>query len=415
MPIKYLLPLDRDELRTYDNVWPFPMRRIPMTRNLNDWLIDIVEMSANLSTAPLSAMSPMASRRSEIDLLARWLGLSTLQRRALEALIGEIGIVSDHVESNVHELSARFRNIAATTREQTATVQELVGSIQAVTLDGEVIPLSQLAASLGDTLAGLIQKVVTLSSRGVSLAGALDGVLAELKSVEASVIQIDKINQQTNLLALNAKIEAARAGAAGRGFAVVADEVRELAKSVNSLSAVIGRQINSIAAGLRNSHGLLQEIAAVDTSEENLNANARVKTVMRCLVEQNARFADVLRETAATTERITNDVSAAIVGMQFQDLTKQRLENVNGVIGAMAAALADVCGETANEVAIDGRDVKADRDWVERMIAGCTLSEMRKRFAERILDDRGSTGTPARSPAAASADHDAANDGIELF
>lgn len=361
--------------------------------------------------APLPSLS--ASDPEVIDFLARWLGLSAVQRRALDALIEEIRIASGDVEAKVQGLSKRFQNIAATTREQTATVQNLVSAIGTVRVDSEVIPLPQVASSLGDTLARLVDRITKLSSRGASMAQALDGVLTELKAVESSVVQIDKINQQTNLLALNAKIEAARAGEAGRGFAVVADEVRELAKSVNELSGVIRRQIGSIADGLHTSHGLLQDIATVDKSEENLTANARIETMMRCLVEQNALYADILQQTASTTETITNDVSAAVVGMQFQDLAKQRLENATIALAAVAAAGRELEAETQQQTAALAEDDRRNREWVEQMIARCTLSEVRNRLGDHMqVGERIAVRRPAAPDALAQAP---ASDGLELF
>jgi methyl-accepting chemotaxis protein len=327
----------------------------------------------------------------------------------LQALIEEIGITSAHVETNVQGLSKRFQDIATTTRQQASTVQELVSSIQAVELDGEVIPLAKVADGLGDTLSGLIEKIGNLSLRGSSMVSMLDEVLVELNSVEASVGQIDQINRQTNLLALNAKIEAARAGDAGRGFAVVADEVRELAKAVNSLSSVIRGQIASIAGGLRSSHTMLRDIAAVDMSAENLAANTRVKMVMRCLVEQNARFANVLQKTAVTTEKITNDVSAAIVGMQFQDLATQRLDNVSGALGAMATLIADLSADTARKITLDPPDPKVPAAWAERLTAPFTLSDTRKRFVDKALTAPGAA--PAKAATLAPPD----TGGLELF
>ena len=343
------------------------------------------------------------------DILQRWLGLSALQRRALEALMGEIKLTSDDMGSHVHGLTALFRDIAQTSRTQTATVQDLVGSIQNVSVDGEIISLAEVATSLGDTLTQLIEKIVLLSSRGASMAAEVKAVLKELKSIETSIAAIDILNMQASILALNAKIEAARAGDAGIGFAVVADEVRGLAKAVDNLSTVIRKQVDSLTSGLRRSQGLLHEIATVERSQENLDANARIKLVMRCLVEQNSRYATVLKETAATSEKIANDVSAAIVNMQFEDLAKQRLCNVNGALGALAAALEDLREQSPGGAAADAGADAAGHEWVGRMIAQCTLSETRKRLSERVLGGQAATAAQPGSSAAAS------DDGIEFF
>jgi len=354
----------------------------------------------------------MAFGTNQLDFLRRWLSLSTIQRRALKALAGEIKIVSDHVETSVLGLSERFQNIVATTRKQTTTVHDLVASVQGVELEGSVIPMADVAAKLGSTLTGLTEKIIEMSSRGLSMVGALEAVMVDLKTVESSVAQIDKINNQTNLLALNAKIEAARAGEAGRGFSVVADEVRELAKTVNSLSAMIGQQMDSISQGLRKSYDLLREIAAVDVSQETRQADLRIGTMVRSLVDQNTRFAASLQQTATTTEQISNDISAAIVGMQFQDRTKQRLENVNAAVDVLAGTLEDLSNETASHAGIDHTANDIDHSWLNRMIGQCTLGEMRKRFVERILtnDAASSEWRPAAIDGNSKPDQ-----GIELF
>ncbi len=350
---------------------------------------------------------PAPDRSGALDLLQAWLGLSTLQRRALEALVGEAGLTAGHMEESVQGLTGRFERIAATTRDQAEIVQGLVASIQAVEIDGRSMLLADVAAGLGDTLGALMDKVARLSRQGGATAHSLDAVLTEIGSVEGSVARIEAINRQTNLLALNAKIEAARAGEAGRAFAVVADEVRLLAQSINTLSATIKEQIASIATGLRGSHGLLQDIATVDVSDESRSAEARVQTVMQTLVAQNTRFAGVLQQTAETTQSITADVAGAIVAMQFQDLTKQRIENTQTVLRALDAELARMAARTATETP-ETADATPDPAWAEAMVAACTLGEVRDRLRRHVL-----TGEPAPAPAAKASDDPF--DGIDLF
>ncbi|TXN42214.1 methyl-accepting chemotaxis protein [Methylobacterium sp. WL7] len=310
-------------------------------------------------------------RSAAADLLQARLGLSEVQRRTLDALIDELGIISADVETDVHGLSDRFQRIAATTRGQSEIVQGLVTAVQSVRIDGAERPLAEVAAALGEILAMLNDRIGFMASRCATMEDALNGVLGELSSVDGSVAEIEKINRQTNLLALNAKIEAARAGEAGKAFAVVADEVRSLAGTINALSGVIKQQIGSIAGGLRSSHALLHDIATIDMSVESRNADARVRLVMQALVEQSSRFAGVLSQTVQTTEAITQDVSGAIVAMQFQDLAKQRMQNLQAILRALQAA--------------PEAGAEAEQDWAAAMIAGCTLGEVRERMSRRLL------------------------------
>ena len=354
-----------------------------------------------------SQASAVQAGPNSIDLLQGWLGLSTLQRRTLEALLGEIHLTSTDVEHNVHNLSDRFQNIAATTQNQADIVRNLVASIQTVQIQGKSLHLSEVASGLGETLSALMEKVAFLSSRGGETADALDAVLTELVSVEGSVAQIERINRQTNLLALNAKIEAARAGEAGRAFAIVADEVRALASSINGLSNTIKEQIGGIAVGLRGSRVLLNDIAAVNMSEESHLAEDRVRMVMQTLIEQNAQVSDVLQQTAETTQAITGDVAAAIVGMQFQDLAKQRLQNTGYMLEALGTALGQFEETTRSTVPAAG-GAEPDKAWLEAAVARCTLGEVRGRLQQQLFP-----GSAYAPPIPSTTDDDL--DGIDLF
>ena len=316
--------------------------------------------------------------------LRRWLELPELERHALEALVYEIDFVTADVAKQVLNITNRLAGIIDATREQTGTARTLVNSIQSVKVDGEDIPILQLAGDLRQTFEQFGQKISVLSSRGVSMSHALDGVLAELKSVEGSVARIDKINKRTNLLALNAKIEAARAGTAGRGFAVVADEVRELATAVNELSVMIRRQIASIAEGLHSTCALLGDVATVGMSEENASVHTRMDTVMRCLVDQNSQYAGVLDKSAAAAEKITNDISSIVFSMQFEDRARQHLETVCKIMMAVAAVNADLAKEMPAQLA-GSADGAGLRGWAEGLLAMSFNPEMRQRLAAKIL------------------------------
>lgn len=367
---------------------------------------DLPEDGAEHGGADRPGDGPAPGRPAGADLLQVWLGLSVQQRAMLDALIDEAGIVSTDVETHIQGLSGRFQRIAAATRGQSEIVQGLAATIQVVRIDGADRPLADVAAGLGGILTTLIDKITLLSSRGTTLTGALSGVLGELSSVNGSVAEIEKINRLTNLLALNAKIEAARAGEAGRAFAVVADEVRSLAGAINALSNTIKGQIGSIATGLRDSHVLLQDIATIDMSEESRNAEARLRLVMQALVEQNARCADVLTRTVRTTDAIAEDVSGAIVAMQFQDLAKQRLQNLQALLSATEAAVQGLCDETCAATGAHPPPT-SEAAWIGAAIRACTLGEVRERLSGRLLG--------AASPAASGAAEDDPLAGVDLF
>lgn len=169
---------------------------------------------------------------------------------------------------------------------------------------------------------------------------ALRDVQTEFNSMQESIAQIEKINKRTNLLSLNAKIEAARAGPAGRGFAVVASEVGELAQAVNKLSDTVRRQMSSVSEGLGRGDDLLKEIAAIEMSKEDLEANARIKSLMDKLVMQNAALAGAMQKSAASSKQIGQEAAEASAGLRFSDGVMQRLQDVSKALYLIGEAAA---------------------------------------------------------------------------
>ena len=334
---------------------------------------------AEVASAPVPAGYAEA-----LNVLRQRLNLDRAQSEALDALVSEIGLVSELVESNVDDLAERFRGIAANARKQTETIEAITHDPNMSNGQDEGNSLTAIAENVAESFSDLITKIVYLSSRGVSMVYTLDDVMGELKTMDRTIVQIDKINNQTNLLALNAKIEAARAGEMGRGFAVVADEVRELAKSVNTMSAQLKEQVHNISEGLSKSHDLLKEIATLDLSGQNLFASDRIREMMRSIVSQHEQFGRALRLSAETTQVMSNDIAAAIVAMQFQDRAKQRLQDVSVGLRHLGQSLAQSAQFTAASEGAGEADQRASLDWTRQLITGMTLGEIRQRLNARL-------------------------------
>ncbi len=309
------------------------------------------------------------------------LGLAGAQSKALEILTGELALTSQDVETNVQGLANQFQEIASAARAQTETVHALMDSVRSIDVNGEAVPPSELAASLSNTLSQLVGKIIHLSSRSVAMIFALDDAQAEIRTMQNTIAQIEKINRRTKLLSLNAKLEAARAGQAGRGFAVVATEVGELASSVNTLSETVKQQISSISDRMRRGDDLLKEISTFDMTEENLNANARIKAIMDCFVTQNAAIAGALQKTAVSSQKMEQAVSTAIVDMQFQDRVIQRIQNVSRALAVMGQSAAAIAEKSKIEFPAQPPEELAGVTMIQEITDQFSLSEMRDRFA----------------------------------
>ncbi len=300
--------------------------------------------------------------------------LPDIQSRALSAVMEELTRLSKMIEDNTTGVTAQFQGIAENTTQQTEAMQDLIVSTATVEVNGDAVPLTDIASGLQDSLSGLIGKIIFLSSRGMRMVYALEDILGEMGSVSESVAQIDKINSRTNLLALNAKIEAAHAGAAGRGFSIVANEVRELATHTNIISTELRARITKVRTGLTDSFELIKEISTIDLSEENVQTSERIKMIVQGLVAQHGRFSTALGDASALTGRLTEEVNTAVVKLQFQDRATQEIQNIRSILEVVAQSIPQARTNP-------GLNSSAMVDRLGRVV---TLGDMKRRVLARI-------------------------------
>ena len=333
----------------------------------------------------LGTVSPGTAERVPVttDLLSTWLGYADVQRRTLEAIQHELTRTSGTVEDATLDLSARFRELAEKAMEQSQRVEQIVSMAGSVSIDGERMPMDQLVTGMQEMIADMIANIVTLSRHAMSMVYLLDDVQKDVSELEKSIGDIDGINRQTNFLALNATIEASRAGEAGRTFAVVAQEVRHLSRSTGELADRMRSKVTAVVKGVRNGHEILRQIANTDMSPQML-AKERVDKTMESLVDQTNHFQAVLETAANVSSDMSSTIGRMVTGMQFQDLTKQRLEAVNDSLAIMAAGLDELENRTRVELPAS-LDPRVPQDWLDELLGRFKLSEMRQRFVRKLL------------------------------
>ena len=341
------------------------------------------------------AASPEISGKGEfssdtIELLHRWTRLSSAQRKALNGFCKELLIASELVEKSTVEVSQKFRRLATSASTQSQEISRIADLAKYVEIDGDRVLLEDVPKMLSKVLNEMVDQIVATARDAVSMTFVLNEVVDDVARVEKSLTGIKAINSQTNMLAMNAKIEAARAGEAGKGFAVVSDEVRELSKSINGISEQIGEEVRSIAEGVRKGHDRLQMIASVDMSEQIL-AQDNISKLMNGLTEQNEKFNEMLVNSAGISQEISADIASLITGMQFQDRTKQRIENVVSAIGSVNEMAENLENDTVSVVpeALAGDD----QEWLHRLVESCTLNEQKERLMRAFFggDDEAET------------------------
>lgn len=160
----------------------------------------------------------------------------------------------------------------------------------------------------------------------------LTEVSVEVTGLVSMVDDISSIAKKSNLIAQNAAIEAARAGEAGNSFAVVADEVRQLSQQTSATAGDIGRRIEQTIALIEKELAISRAQVQQNSLEGNLKDMASANAKMHA---HGAALLSVVEGARKSHETKLQQLSDVLGRLQFQDVLRQRIEQVIGGIDAL--------------------------------------------------------------------------------
>lgn len=294
----------------------------------------------------------------------------------IEIVRGELHQVKVLISESVETLNNSFTNLNNSSQREGELVMGLMANMGT---DSSGMTIQKFSDETRDIMLYLIELIVSISNRSANTVRKIDEMVNQINAIFTLLEDVKTIADQTNLLALNAAIEAARAGDAGRGFAVVADEVRKLSLHSNQLT----EQIRSKAELTRTTVDEVKDIVG-DTADKDMreavDSRARVDHMIEGLVEMNQSLSDRLASVSDIIQDIDMNVNNAIRSLQFEDITRQlvdqaqhHLDNLNGMAKVTKEA-------TANMMATP---MMSSEDYSERLeLLRETIHQERKRIDE---------------------------------
>ena len=171
----------------------------------------------------------------------------------------------------------------------------------------------------------------------------------EVSALMPLVGTISNIARQTNLLALNASIEAARAGNEGRGFAVIAEEVRKLSLHTTRAATDVAQKIARVAEG--SGEALAASRDALGTFQQSSDLKdliAELGAIDVMFQNSTGLMVDMMSGVDAGNREIVGRLSMALGRLQFQDVTRQRLAQVQDALHELEAHLTRLAHQVAD-------------------------------------------------------------------
>ncbi|MCL1815097.1 MAG: methyl-accepting chemotaxis protein [Treponema sp.] len=232
----------------------------------------------------------------------------------LRSTFGSFKQSAQLVANSVFDLSSSSKEITTTANEQSASVSEIVSTMESSK------NLSEQIAFKTTEVADLAKETQELSSKGAELREANQNMMEDIRRQNQKIINeirnlsdmiiriseairiIDSIADQTKLIAFNASLEASSSGEAGARFSVVASEIRRFADNVAESTQEIKQKIEEV-------QGASQTLIA-----EANSGSKQIEIGYERMSEQKIVFEDI----------VDNSQNVATRSQQISNLSKQQ-------------------------------------------------------------------------------------------
>jgi methyl-accepting chemotaxis protein len=225
-----------------------------ITRDINSSVKSLNTLFKGLNENDLTLSLQTKSKDEFGELMSAFNGFLNI----LRSTFGSFKQSAQLVSNSVFDLSSSSKEITTTANEQSASVSEIVS-----TMEGSKNLSEQIALKTGE-VAHLAIETQELSSKGAELREANQNmmedilkqnqkIISEIRNLSDMIIRIseairiiDSIADQTKLIAFNASLEASSSGEAGARFSVVASEIRRFADNVAESTREIKQKIEEV-------------------------------------------------------------------------------------------------------------------------------------------------------------------------
>ena len=299
---------------------------------------------------------------------------------ALTKLLNQqLHAITEETERSAYGIMERLQAIDGVINELMATVTAGAHDAEAMIQSGE-----KSVGSNVELIANLNQYIQERFAESDADRESIAIVVRQAESLSSLVDLIKNISSQTNLLALNAAIEAARAGEVGRGFAVVADEVRKLSGETDHAVSMIQEGIGNVAKTIENQFRNKLEHSNIQQQKEVLvNFSSHLDSMGHNYQRLMKRDEEMLAKLSNTSETLSSMFMEVLANIQFQDVTRQQIEQVQNALTRLDTHVAQMVGMMRSR---DFSNAASIKDHIDQIYEGYVMDKQRDVHASAMGD-----------------------------
>ncbi len=328
-------------------------------------------------------------------MLERWDAASQTNRRKLEVVTESVEEVIRLTEEAVTEISKSFRVVVGKANEQTEAAMSLLRA------DGTgtgILSLPDFIKAYDSQLQNVTSHMTGFSEAAHDMASHQKRVSEHAVVMEDTIDGLRNMASQISRIALDGSVAMTSQTFTPRDFVEMTDRIRAISAEAHELTRKTRHGLLAIGEEVREGNRRTTQVAEAARRAVEV-ARSEIDTLNAATIEQTRQVEETLKRINELSVEIQKDINQIIVAMQFQDITRQKLERLHKpTLGAAAESLSLLSHETR---ALLQRDLyRAVRAYAESALkprmGGRDLAE-----AGRDLDQLGGEAAglpPAKAP-----------------
>lgn len=365
----------------------------------HDWLHAAVGMSDRVAdttgTVIIVLLSFMVSNRVSVAMFKDGaMGMHAAQRQLDQKLsgdeylinsaandLGDLPALTKLLNEQLHAITVETESSACSIMERLQAIDGVINELMATVTNSakeEEVMIESGERSIGSNVELIENLNRYMRERYAEFdadRASINIVVEQANSLSALVDLIKHISSQTNLLALNAAIEAARAGEMGRGFAVVADEVRKLSAETDQAVSKIQVGISDVAKTIEDQFRNKLEHSNIQQQKEVLEGFTKHLDNMGSNYHRLMKHdEEMLTHISTTSQTLSSMFMEVLASIQFQDVTRQQIEQVQGALNRLDAHVEQLVEMLRNK---DFSGAPSIKEHIDQIYKGYVMDKQR--------------------------------------
>jgi methyl-accepting chemotaxis protein len=276
-------------------------------------------------------------------MLERWDTASQANRKRLDTVTESVEEVIKLTENAVNEISKSFRIVVAKANDQTEAAMSL---LQRDNEGRGVLSLPEFIQAYDSQLVNVTSHMTSFSAAADEMASHQKRVSEHAKVMEETIDGLRNMASQISRIALDGSVAMTSQTLNPRDYVEMTDRIRAISQEAHELTRKTRQGLDAIGDEVRAGNKRTTQVAEAARRAVEI-ARSEIATLNAATIEQTRQMETTIGRINDLSVEIQKDINHIIVAMQFQDITRQKLERLHKpTLGAAAESLSLLSHET---------------------------------------------------------------------